>query len=254
MHGDGRSQPIYTAHALIALHSAGAMADDEVLRSGAAYLESQFRRDHGEPWPGTSSNYVIDDNSGARLDYRHFTTPWALIALTLLGRDIGDTSVLVGIERLLALQRSDGTWSCDQMRQRCRRYGALRCGARLAHSDGRQPRRVAALAASQLRESERRVMHAALASLLRERVSRRSPGTVLGRWQAAWMSALTIAVALLAAGQLGWLNGLASNSSYTKVGAVILTAVIAVVGTFGPPLLAQEYRFRRDRRQSKVGR
>lgn len=255
MHGDGRSQPIYTAHALIALHSAGAMADDEVLRSGAAYLESQFRRDHGEPWPGTSSNYVIDDNSGARLDYRHFTTPWALIALTLLGRDIGDTSVLVGIERLLALQRSDGTWSCDQTAPTVSAIWALYDAVRALRTVmDASARRVAALAASQLRESERRVMHAALASLLRERVSRRSPGTVLGRWQAAWMSALTIAVALLAAGQLGWLNGLASNSSYMKVGAVILTAVIAVAGTFGPPLLAQEYRFRRDRRQSKVGR
>ena len=253
--GDGRSQAIYTSHALIALHSAGVLAADEVLQSGAAYLESQFQRDRGEPWPGTSSNYVVDDNSGARLDYRHFTTPWALIALTLVGRDIGDTSVLVGVERLLALQRSDGTWNCDQTAPTAPAIWALYDAVRALRTVmDASARRVATLAASRLRESERQVMHTALASLLREQVSRRSPGTVLGRWQAAWMSALTVAVALLAAGQLGWLDGLTSGSKSMKVVSVILTAIIAVLGTFGPPLLAQEYQFRRNRRQSRVGR
>ncbi|MEH1166886.1 prenyltransferase/squalene oxidase repeat-containing protein [Micromonospora sp. CPCC 205539] len=251
MSGDGRSQPIYSAHALIALRTAGAAQEDEALRKGAVYLESQFRRDHAEPWAGTSSNYVIDDRSGARLDYRHFTTPWALIALTMMGHDIGDTCILVGVERLLMLQKPDGTWDCDQTAPTVSAVWALYDAVRALRTVmDASARDVTALAAARLREGERVVMHGVLASLLRERMTGRSVNAGLGRWQTVWLSALTVAVALLTAAELGWLSGLASSSTTVKVGSAVLTAVIAVAGAFGPPLLAQEYRFRRDRRET----
>jgi hypothetical protein len=249
-HLDGKSHPAYTAHAVHALLHAGIPPASIELSMAGEYLESQFRSDQPEPWRATSSNFVIDDSSGARLDYRHFTTPWVIGALTRLGRNIGDSIIIQSVEDLLDLQKPDGTWGCSQTAPDVSAvwalYDALNALRTVMDSSLRE---VPTIAATRLRDGERIVMQRAIVDLLRTRAIGGTIKVRAIRFQGIWLSVLTVGFVLLVAAQLGWLNGLTASSPLGKAASAVLASIIAIVAAFGPPLLAQEYRFRRDHRQ-----
>jgi hypothetical protein len=76
-----------------------------------------------------------------------------------------------------------------------------------------------------------------------------SPRPQRGRWwQTLWMSALTVTVALLALGQFGLLEQVVSSPGLAKLWPALATAAVTVAGAVGPPVIAEEYKIRRQRR------
>jgi squalene cyclase len=82
------TSPAYTAHVIIALLASGVSASDPVIERGCKYLEETFDGSRAEPWRSTSFNTLVDPNTSARLEFRHFATPWAIVALAMAGRGL----------------------------------------------------------------------------------------------------------------------------------------------------------------------
>jgi prenyltransferase beta subunit len=102
-----------TAHAVITLLSAGVPTTDQAIIHGCAYLRRRFNSEDAEPWPATLFDTLVDPGTSSRLIFRHYTTPWALVALSLAGADLSDPILQRGISRLLALQMESGAWRCS---------------------------------------------------------------------------------------------------------------------------------------------
>lgn len=107
------SPPAPTAHAVIALLSAGVPANDNAIIQGVAYLRRRFNSAGVEPWRSALSDTLVDPRTDSRLIFRHYTTPWALVALSQAGASLSDPLVQRGILQLLAQQMPSGAWRCN---------------------------------------------------------------------------------------------------------------------------------------------
>jgi hypothetical protein len=103
-----------TAHAIIGLLAAGVAPDDPAIIGGCAYLRRRFDPDATEPWQSIVFDTSIDPGKpNSRLIFHHYTTPWALVALSKAGADLSDPVLQRGISKLLKLQMDDGGWLCS---------------------------------------------------------------------------------------------------------------------------------------------
>ncbi len=107
------SPPAPTAHAIIALSAAGVPPTDNAVIQGAAYLRRRFNARAAEPWPSALSDTLVDPQTDSRLLFRHYTTPWALVALSLAGAGLSDPLIQLGVRQLLAQQMPSGAWRCS---------------------------------------------------------------------------------------------------------------------------------------------
>jgi hypothetical protein len=250
------SSPAHTAHAIIALLRAGGARDDPDVRRGCDYLQRQFDPAAEEPWRSTSDNIIVDDAPVARLDFRHFATPWAIAALSLAGADVGSAPVLLGAGRLIALQERNGAWRCSLTAPGTYAIWAIHdafFALRTVLSCNARDLQPAALA--RYRGTERTLMESTIVRLLT--LDHGAPPADRSRWarlHTLWMSALTASVLLIATAQLGLLQGLASNSSLRKAVTGGVTAIIAAIGAAVPAVIGEEYRIRRAGRSSESGR
>lgn len=106
------SSPAPTAHAVISLLAAGAQPDDPAIVDACAYLRARFTPYGDEPWQSAICETLVDPDSGSRLVFRNYATPWALIALIRAGAGLSDLCVQQGVDRLLDQQGDDGSWRC----------------------------------------------------------------------------------------------------------------------------------------------
>jgi hypothetical protein len=106
------SPPAPTAHAVITLLAAGVPRTDRAIIEGCAYLRRRFDPAAAEPWPSSLSDTLVNPHTNSRLIFRHYTTPWALVALSKAGADLSDPILQRGISKLLALQMDNGGWRC----------------------------------------------------------------------------------------------------------------------------------------------
>jgi hypothetical protein len=243
------SRPAPTAHALLALLAAGDPADSPAVARGIAFLRASFRPDEAEPWRPSSENTLIDDRTAARLDFRHFATPWALAALTAAGADLSDEMILRATQLLLRLQSGSGGWRCELVASGVYPIWALHdalFALRTIVSMGTQ--NLAPMASLPLHTEERALTQQALLHLM---VEKAEPSTVAvtrgARLQMVWMSVLTVLVVLAIAYQFGLLDGLGSGPGLKKLLTGLLTAVISAVSAALPQILIEEYKIRRSR-------
>jgi hypothetical protein len=242
--------PAYTAHAVLALRWAGVPPEDHSVRRGCDYLRSTFDAAADEPWPSTAVNSVVDQSTAARLEFKHFATPWALAALTMSGRDIGEPTIFMATVKLLKLQQPNGAWRCLQTAPGTHAMWAVHDSLfALRTVLTASTRDLAPAALAEQRHVERSVMQDLVRRLLGGSPAAevaRSAGRTWPAW--AWMSALTATAALLLASQVGLLGGLLSSSPGQRLVATGLTVLIATVAAIAPPLLVEEYRIWRRRR------
>ena len=243
------SSPAYTAFALIALLGAGTPNSDAAVVRGCAYLFEHFEHDRAEPWTPTSFNSLVDPDTSARLEYRHYATPWAITALVLAGHDLRHPVVLHGVAKLLELQNPNGTWRSamippDSSALWATHDAVLALSTALRASD----EGIGALLLAPHLQRERE-------ALLRTASRPASPRT--GSWKRSkqwlatlWMSTLTVTVALLALAQFGVLGQVVSGVGLAKLWPALATAVVTLAGAVGPPILAEEYKLRRQRRDT----
>lgn len=103
-----------TAHAIIGLLAAGVAPGDPAIVSGCAYLRRRFDPAATEPWQSIVFDTSVDpEQPDSRLVFHHYTTPWALVALSEAGADLSDPILQRGITKLLKLQMADGGWLCS---------------------------------------------------------------------------------------------------------------------------------------------
>ncbi|MGW1752072.1 prenyltransferase/squalene oxidase repeat-containing protein [Streptomyces sp. NPDC002092] len=243
--GESNSSPAYTAHAILALVALGVQPGDRAVDKACEYLDSAFDPAQEEPWVSTSFTTLVDAESYARLDFRHFATPWALSALSAAGRDLGDKTVLLGTLRLLRAQAASGAWRSgltapgDYPVWAC--HDALFALKSVTEVSSR--RLDAVIMASHLRR-ERDVLEESVLSPSSPRgVARRVRSSYV---TTAWMSLLTVAVILLLLVQFNVIEAAAGDSMITKIVKWGAAAVFAVVGALAPPILAEEYKIRRQ--------
>ncbi|MGI5207206.1 hypothetical protein ACQEU6_37220 [Spirillospora sp. CA-108201] len=251
--GAGRTQSssaAYTAYTLVALLTAGVAASDPAVRRAVAYLRGAFDPAKDEPWEGTAHTSLIDPRTSARLDFRHFATPWALVALAMAGADLRDPIVLVGTDRLLKLQDPDGAWRC-----------ALTPGSRVmwaTHDALYALRGVMDTTRSDVEpvvlEPYRSKERAALESCAKETATGGGRAPAGGRrsfGQTAWLSVLTVVVALVTLNQLDVFDDLLTSSKADKIWAWLATLAVTLVVAVAPNIVGEEYRIRRSGRRSR---
>lgn len=246
---ESNSSPAYTAHAVIALRASGFDASERLIGKACSFLDAAFDSEREEPWASTSFTTLVDPESYARLDFRHFATPWVLAALSTVGRDLSDRTVLLGTLRLLGMQRPDGAW-----RSGLTAPGAFPVWA--CHDALFALRSVLTTSAERLDSivlatyltQEREALEDSLSRLIS------APGTV-GRnkrsyFHTGWMSLLTVFVTLLALTQFNVIETPSTDSKLLQIGKWVIAALVAAVGALAPPILSEEYKLWRQRRIS----
>lgn len=242
------SSAAYTAAAVLALSCGRVPQTDKAVKDGCDYLIRTFSPERPEPWTSTSFTSVVDPDRHARMDFRHFATPWALAALCEAGYDLSDPVVLSATRRLLSLQQPGGAWRCDQTAPDdtaiWAMHGAVFALRTVVDSGARS---LAPLIRDQRSTAERQMLESLACSML----ARREPmGDGGGRsWlTTAWMSALTVAVALLILGQTGVLGRLQSSSDMDRLGSAIATFLVTIVSAVAPAVIADKFRLGPRRR------
>lgn len=242
------SEPAYTAYAVYALLAAGVTGSDQAVVSGCDYLRTTFRAGESEPWRPTSASSLIDPVTSSRLDYRHFATPWAVIALSRAGHGLSDPVVMAGLRALLELQAADGAWRCGLAPSNSTpvwaTYDAVLALHHVLALAGRQIRPIAL---DRYLTDERRVAANVVSALLcRDR--RASTAGRRANWpQTAWLSALTVTVVLIVLAEFGVLHQLESSSGVHRVLIAVGSVIVTVAGAVIPGVLTEEYRARRRR-------
>lgn len=243
------SSAMYTAAALLALSSGGMARADRAVRTGCDHLIKTFSPERPEPWTSTSFTLEVDPVKHARMDFRHFATPWALAALCEVGYDLSDPIVLTATRHLLRLQQPSGAWRCDQTAPDDTAiwavHGAVYALRTVIDSSGRA---LAPLIRDRGSAAEQQALASLAGSML---VRHEAEGAVAGRGRGrlvtAWMSILTVAVAMLVLGQLGVLAKLESSSGLNRAGAVLATFFVTIISGAVPSAIAEVIRVRRGR-------
>lgn len=246
---EGDSSPAYTAHAIVALLAADVPKEHRAVVRGCDYLIATFDRSRDEPWHSIRYGSVVDPSTSARLTFRLFATPWALAALILAGRHLNDSRVLLGIERLLALQESDGAWRTDLLAPDRHAiwamHDALFALRTFLEASGRLAIHgiVAAHQSTERMHLERLFVHSV--------GNGEGGGPMRRRGHTAWLAVLTGAVASMAIVQFGVFDLLSSLSWLQRSMAAIVVAAISIGGVVLPAVLIEEYKLRRSRKSDK---
>ncbi|CAM4184156.1 prenyltransferase/squalene oxidase repeat-containing protein [Kibdelosporangium persicum] len=109
----GKPSAAPTAHAVISLLAAGIRPDEPAVARACVSLREKFSETEAEPWRSTIFDTLVDPNTGSRLTFRNYATPWALIALYRAGSGFVDRYIQKGVTRLLDQQDDDGSWRCN---------------------------------------------------------------------------------------------------------------------------------------------
>jgi len=99
----------HTAHALIALVSAGISLEDDVVKNGSNWLATELQKTRFHERETQVESEFVDGE--AILEYKHFSTPWAVIALLATGIPLGNDFMLAACKDVLERQNLDGSWT-----------------------------------------------------------------------------------------------------------------------------------------------
>jgi hypothetical protein len=245
---DGRhvSSPAYAAYAIVALLGAGLTASDGAVERACKYLTVAFDRDREEPWESTSYSAPIDPETSARLDFRHFGTPWALAALCQAGYDLSDPIILLGLDRLLHLQETDGSWRCNQAPAGSSVMWATHDALyALSHAVRASGRDLLPLAQRQFAERERMETQRLTAHLLRQTAEQADPRR--DRLRTMLVSVLVVTAVIAGLALIGLFKQFQSSSTVYKILAAAATIITTTLGAVIPQLAIEEYRVRRKR-------
>ncbi|HEX6520008.1 MAG TPA: prenyltransferase/squalene oxidase repeat-containing protein [Streptosporangiaceae bacterium] len=242
------SSAAYTAYAVVALAAGHIAEDDRALVAGCEFLRTTFNPAAREPWEPIAFTSVVDNVTHARMDYRHFTTPWAIAALCQAGSDLAHSVVFKATLRLLELQKANGTWNCGLNAPSDTTMWTIHdaiFGLRAVQIASIRNLRPVIL--SSYLHAEREAMRQFCERLLVTEQSEAIARTRRSWLQTSWMSALTVGVIVIILFQTGLFRQFESESSVHKTIAFVVTALVTTAGAVVPALIAQEYQIRRNR-------
>lgn len=222
------STALHTAHALLGLLAAGVDRFEQQIQNGVNYLRSSFRASDSEPWPSTSEVESVDVD--AALDFRHFTTPWAICALLGCGTPVSDPVVSGAVQWMLTEQHSLGYWSSSLAPGQSPIWASFDAVHAL-----KEVREAALIRVSDLLEADARANELELAwrsyFAALDKVQREADrnGFAQNRWLYAWNAGLTFIVALILVYQVKPIS-----SELSTVGKFVSSALIGLVPGFGP--------------------
>jgi hypothetical protein len=247
------SSAAYTAAAVLALSRSGILPEDRAVRAGCEYLFTTFSPERPEPWESTSFTSVVDTDRHARMDFRHFATPWALAALCEAGHDLSDPVILMATRRLLHLQQPSGAWRCDQTAPDVTPiwavHGAVYALRSVIDSSGRT---LAPLIRDRCSTAERHTLENLACSMLDRREPADGPVRRNRTWlPTAWMTVLTVAVGLLVLDQTGVLDKLQSSTGAARIASALATFLVTALSAVTPAIIAELWIRRRDQRRTR---
>ena len=222
------STPLHTAHALRGMLAAGVARSDQQVRAGVAYLCSSFRGSDPEPWPSTSEVETVD--ADAALDFRHFTSPWAICALLDCGASVSDPVVSGAVQWLLAEQHSLGYWSCRLTPGQSPIWASFDAVHALREVRDAALTRISELLEADARSNQLEVAWRSYFSAL-DKIKWEEANNRLrrSRWLYAWNAGLTFAVALILVYQVKPIS-----SDLSTAGKLVGSALLGLVPGFGP--------------------
>ncbi|MEV7142316.1 prenyltransferase/squalene oxidase repeat-containing protein [Streptomyces tauricus] len=247
---ESNSSPAYTAHALIALRATGTDPGERLIGKACEFLDAKFDAEREEPWASTSFTTLVDPESYARLDFRHFATPWAIVALTSVGRDLSDKTILLATLRLLHMQRPDGPWRSGLTAPEA--FPVWACHDALFALRSvltASAERLESIVLATYLANERRTLEESLTRLFFAPPT--THGRVRGYFNYAWMSLLTVFVALLFLSQFSLIEAPSHDSKVLQIGKWAIASLIAALGALAPPILSEEYKLWRQRKISR---
>ena len=242
------SAAAYTAYAVVALVAGRVPADDRAVTSGCDFLRTTFNPANNEPWEPVAFTALVDAATHARMDYRHFATPWAISALCCAGFDLTDPVVFQATWQLLRLQDAAGWWHCGLSAPADTPAWAIHDAIFALHTvQTASARNLQPAALHGYLQAEGHTMRRLAARLLAAEARLAVTRSRQSWWHTLWMSALTVCVLVLILAQLGLFKQFQSASGLHKALAVVITALVAAAGAVAPPVIAQEYTIRRNR-------
>jgi 8-oxo-dGTP pyrophosphatase MutT (NUDIX family)/prenyltransferase beta subunit len=105
---DGRGTPSHTAHSLIALLNHDKERNWSAIERGVRWLTESYDPRQEQGWASSSEIVFVSDKS--RLDFKHFASPWVLVALIRSGVRLNDQAIIQPIIALLNEQTEAGYW------------------------------------------------------------------------------------------------------------------------------------------------
>ncbi|MFI5888148.1 prenyltransferase/squalene oxidase repeat-containing protein [Streptomyces sp. NPDC051554] len=246
---DSNSSPAYTAHSVLALRATGLDTGDRLIVKACGFLSSAFDPEREEPWASTSYTTLVDPDSFARLDFRHFATPWVLAALSAVGLDLSDKTVLSGTLQLLRMQRADGAWRSGLTAPEA--FPVWACHDALFALNSvliTSAERLDSIVLTNYMTKEREAFEETLAQLIYSRSGNR--GNSRGYFHTAWMSLLTVLVTFLALTQFDVIETSSGDSKIIQIGKWTIAAFVAAIGALAPPIISEEYKLWRQRQLS----
>jgi 8-oxo-dGTP pyrophosphatase MutT (NUDIX family) len=107
-HDRVRGTAAHTARAVIALLDYDEIRYKSAIEKGISWLRRSY--DSGErAWPSTSEVTFVSEK--CRVDYKHFSTPWTLVALMRSGVGLSERIVIDPLVNLLSEQSEEGFWT-----------------------------------------------------------------------------------------------------------------------------------------------
>lgn len=105
----GPSTALHTAHAALALMATGVSAESDIIRDAVKRILSGYSEQTEEGWASQSEiEYVNDEDA---VDYRHFTTPWCVVALMQAGIPLFQEEIINACRCLISKQNTLGYWT-----------------------------------------------------------------------------------------------------------------------------------------------
>lgn len=98
-----------TSHAILALQACSKEKAQRNINNGKNWLLKTQKSDGA--WAVVSEHEIVNNK---KYDFRHFSTPWAIIALLKLGMKITDENMQKAIEYLIELQDKYGGWKTSR--------------------------------------------------------------------------------------------------------------------------------------------
>lgn len=104
-----KSTALHTAHAILALLASGIPQNSDMIQEGVKWILSDYSELTEEGWPSQSEVEQVSLTSA--IDYRHYATPWCVVALTQSGIPFYRDEILQASQRLLSKQHALGYWT-----------------------------------------------------------------------------------------------------------------------------------------------
>jgi squalene cyclase len=246
-HVPSKTTAVHTAHVILALMSAGGPIDSEAIQNGAKWILADYSNATEDGWEDESEVEFVDvDNA---LDYRHYSAPWCVVALTRSGTPFFSEVILKACNALISKQHSLGYWTNRLVPGQIPIWATQDCLYALNEVVSNATTHLEWITQTVNAEYEsttiRRVLLSTFDAIM-DKTRVHSPTNL--KWMIIWNSLITLTLLLLVFLNPIFNSFIASASLIDKIVTLLAPILLAFLAGFAPfvyQIVLEEYKLRR---------